>query len=333
MTAAYCTFVNDGYYTTPSLYTVVYDSEGRILLDNTPTVTVAMSQKPRDYMIQLLRYVVTNGTGKKAALGGIDVGGKTGTTTADNDRWFAGITPYYAGVVWFGYDKPQSLQKFSTNPALQLWYNVMSKVHEGLPDRAFQFKTQFVEVEYCMDSGEIPTDVCRMDLRGSRVAKAWVAVEDVPQTECSVHVALNIDTTNNCVANAACPSDKIKTIGALNLRRLYPYYGINITDQKYCAPYYVYQWGLDAKLYKPAPYTIQYCPAHDASTVVVPPPPVTDPTGDPGGSGGGEILPDPGGNGEPSDPGTGGTTEPGTGGSGDTGGGTSGPPASQTDLF
>ena len=87
-----------------------------------------MSTKTRDYMIQLLSGVVETGTGRKAAIDGIQVGGKTGTTSADNDRWFAGVTPYYVGVVWFGFDTPQSLQKFSTNPALELWTRVMKDV-------------------------------------------------------------------------------------------------------------------------------------------------------------------------------------------------------------
>ena len=146
MTAAYSAFVNDGQYTTPILYTKVYDADGKLLIDNEPVTTVAMSTKTRDYMIQLLTGVVANGTGRKAAISGMDVGGKTGTTSADNDRWFAGITPYYVGVVWFGFDQPQSLQKFSTNPALELWTRVMTSTLEGYENAKFTLSTEMNKV-------------------------------------------------------------------------------------------------------------------------------------------------------------------------------------------
>ena len=159
MTAAYSAFVNDGQYTTPILYTKVYDADGKLLIDNEPVTTVAMSTKTRDYMIQLLTGVVANGTGRKAAISGMDVGGKTGTTSADNDRWFAGITPYYVGVVWFGFDQPQSLQKFSTNPALELWTRVMTSTLEGYENAKFTLSTEMNKVSYCLDCGRLATDL------------------------------------------------------------------------------------------------------------------------------------------------------------------------------
>ena len=272
MTAAYAAFVNDGKYTTPVLYTAVYTPDGNKLIDNTPITTTAMSQKTRDYMIDLLTYVVTGGTGKKAALDGIEVGGKTGTTSADNDRWFAGITPYYAGVVWFGYDIPQSLQKFSTNPALQIWRDVMVQVHEELYPAKFEIKTEMVEVTYCRDSGMLATDLCAMDLRGSRVSTEYLAPEDVPKESCTLHTALQICSETGKVATEYCHLYcDVRTVSGLNLRRLYPYSAIYITDQAYCAPYYVTPEELAAGLFKPATYTTQLCTNHIAAPVPIVP--------------------------------------------------------------
>ena len=180
MTAAYSAFVNEGQYTTPILYTKVYDADNKLLLDNTPVTTVAMSTKTRDYMIQLLSGVVETGTGRKAAIDGIQVGGKTGTTSADNDRWFAGVTPYYVGVVWFGFDTPQSLQKFSTNPALELWTRVMKDVLVEAEPAQFTMTTEMNKVSYCLDCGLLATDLCSNDVRGPRVATAMVEASDVP---------------------------------------------------------------------------------------------------------------------------------------------------------
>ena len=265
MTAAYSAFVNDGQYTTPILYTKVYDGDGKLLLDNEPVTTVAMSTKTRDYMIQLLTGVVKNGTGRKAAISGIDVGGKTGTTSADNDRWFAGITPYYTGVVWFGFDQPQSLQKFSTNPALELWTRVMTSVLEGAEPAQFTLNTEMNKVSYCLDCGRLATDLCSADVRGTRVATAYLAAEDVPKRNCDCHVSVTLCASGN-IANDFCPVEEQKTVSLLNFRRTYPSneagQTLTIGDQIYCAPYELTETQIAEGLLKPGADTYMVCTEH-----------------------------------------------------------------------
>ena len=65
------------------------------------------------------------------------VAGKTGTTSANRDRWFCGYTPYYTCAVWTGYDTPETMA-FSGNPATQIWQKVMSAVHADLPRKEFK---------------------------------------------------------------------------------------------------------------------------------------------------------------------------------------------------
>ena len=240
MTAAYSAFTNNGTYSEPLLYTKVYDSNNNIILENEPKQTVSMSAKTATYMIEVLKNVVTGsqGTGRKAALdGGIEVGGKTGTTDDSFDRWFAGLTPYYTGVVWFGYDKPQDVGSFSTNPALYLWKEVMSRVHEGLPERSFERSVELQSVAICADSGMRASEWCEQDVRGSRVITARLASEDIPSGRCTMHVPVEIDGTTGGIANDWCPLDELKTVGMLSLQRLYPYNGVSIADQKYVIPY------------------------------------------------------------------------------------------------
>ncbi len=278
MTAAYCAFVNNGQYTTPVLYTKIYDSNGTLLIDNTPVTTVAMSTKTRDYMIQLLTNVVTNGTGRKAAINGIQVGGKTGTTSADNDRWFAGITPYYAGVVWFGFDRQQSLQKFSTNPALELWHRVMSSVLEGKENASFDLSTPMNKVTYCLDCGLLASDLCSNDVRGSRVATAMLAAEDVPKRTCSCHVSVTL-CGSGMIANDYCPDTYKKTVSLMNYQRAYPGPStVTIGDQQYCAPYELTEEQVAAGYQKAAPATYIVCTTHTQPET----PPEPDPPPDPG---------------------------------------------------
>ncbi len=263
MSAAYSAFVNDGSYTKPILYTKVYNNDGSVLLDKSnPQVTVAMETRTRTYMIQLLTNVVRSGTGTKAKIEGIEVGGKTGTTTRDNDRWFAGITPYYAGVVWFGYDKPQSLQKFSTNPALELWHRVMEKAHEGLEPKSFEIKSELENVQYCMDSGLAPGPWCALDVRGSRVATAKMVKGDRPKQTCGIHVGVEIDPATNMIANEYCPVDQLKVVGAVLLHRAYPYSGVAVADQAFFAPYDLTEGEIASKLFKPTTPTMQVCAEH-----------------------------------------------------------------------
>lgn len=52
--------------------------------------------------VNLLRDVVTGGTGTGAQVPGWEVAGKTGTTDGHADAWFLGMTPVLAAVVWHG---------------------------------------------------------------------------------------------------------------------------------------------------------------------------------------------------------------------------------------
>lgn len=240
MTAAYSAFVNNGIYTQPYIYSKVLDANGAVILENKPVQTPSMSAKTATYMTEILKNVITGsqGTGRKAALGnGIEVAGKTGTTDDSFDRWFAGVTPYYAGVVWFGYDKQQDVGKFATNPALTLWKAVMTRVHENLEPRTFNTTTELKTVSICSDSGLVPTEWCQNDVRGSRVIKVKLAAEDVPKQMCNLHVPVEIDGETGGIANEFCPVDKIKTVGMLNLQREFPRAGVVVRDQQYLMPY------------------------------------------------------------------------------------------------
>jgi penicillin-binding protein 1A len=52
---------------------------------------------------ELLTGVVQHGTGTAAEISGVDVAGKTGTTTNYADAWFVGWTPQLTTAVWVGY--------------------------------------------------------------------------------------------------------------------------------------------------------------------------------------------------------------------------------------
>ena len=60
----------------------------------------------------ILQDVVRSGTGKRAAVPGLSVAGKTGTTDNYGDAWFVGYTPDLVVAVWVGY--PDALRPMLT---------------------------------------------------------------------------------------------------------------------------------------------------------------------------------------------------------------------------
>jgi len=74
--------------------------------------------------------------------------GKTGTTSQNFDKWFVGFSPYYVGAVWYGYDHNVSISSAESNRALQIWHDVMEKVHEKLEPIPFAEPKALSEREY-----------------------------------------------------------------------------------------------------------------------------------------------------------------------------------------
>lgn len=135
--AGYTIFGSGGYYAEPYFYEQVVDTNGSVVLERRPNLSRAIGEDTAYIMNKILQAVVTSGTATRAQLSGFAVGGKTGTTNDDCDRWFVGYTPYYLGACWVGYDTPTEIRGFSANPAVIMWKNVMSRVHKNLPGKSF----------------------------------------------------------------------------------------------------------------------------------------------------------------------------------------------------
>jgi penicillin-binding protein 1A len=84
-------------------------------------------------MSLMLSRVPEQGTGRRAALPGIQSAGKTGTTNDYRDAWYVGFTGRLVAGAWFGNDdfSPTRQLTGGTLPAM-LWRDVMSFAHRGL---------------------------------------------------------------------------------------------------------------------------------------------------------------------------------------------------------
>ncbi|MBQ9997617.1 MAG: PBP1A family penicillin-binding protein [Clostridia bacterium] len=191
MTAAYCAFVNDGVYIEPTTYTKITTQSGKLIYEKEQKKSMAFSKETARTMLNLLQSAVSTGTGGGASFGGgYSIAGKTGTTDNDKDRWFVGMTPYYVGAVWTGYDQPESLNFFSGNPSAKVWRLVMSGIHSDkkLPSKYFPgaSMSKYTSAEICKVSGLLATEKCASDPEGNQVVSDYIFPSKVPSEFCAL---------------------------------------------------------------------------------------------------------------------------------------------------
>lgn len=136
MASAYSIFPTLGIYRQGRTFSAITDHDGNLKYENKPITEIALSDNTAYWMTKILQDAVSYGTGTGAKLKSMPAAGKTGTTTNAKDRWFAGYTPYYVGVVWTGYETPARM-RVNGNPAAKIWKQIMEQVHEGLELKDF----------------------------------------------------------------------------------------------------------------------------------------------------------------------------------------------------
>ena len=163
LAAAYAPFANGGIYNKPYTYTSVVDADGNTILEHKDNPKVAMSDSTAYLVNSMLQSVMTesDGTGYGSSLTcGIPSGGKTGTTDNDNDLWFVGYTPYYVGVVWYGYDNPKGLSWRTYHPCKAAWKAVMNEANSVKPYKDFDIPSSVESATVCSSTGNLPSSVC-----------------------------------------------------------------------------------------------------------------------------------------------------------------------------
>jgi len=298
MAQAYGTFGNQGMMTKARTYLKVTDKSGKVILEPKFESTQILSPQAAYIMWDLLKEPVygAGGTGPAAKFGDMPVRGKTGTSENYKDISFAGLTPYYSGYVWMGYDDYRELDRSirSSSNTAALWSKIMKEAHKGLAVKDLQRPNGIISVSISRDSGTLPTELTKRDPRGYRIYSELFISGSQPTTLDDIHVEAEVVKGADgkyYLATEFTPKDKIEK--RVFIKREHKY-DVKLGDDEYVLPT------------EKDPYI----------------PPVDKPTeGD-----GDEPGNDPGDGDAGNTPGTGGNgNNPGTGGTGGTGGNPSNP--------
>lgn len=234
-TQAYATLANGGVTSKARTYSVVRDSTGKVILDNSEEHRVMYKETTTAVLTNLLTHVVNGSYGTAVSRikfykkYGVEVAGKTGTTNDKKDVYFAGYTPDFVACCWYGYDLNQVITT-SGNSAASLWNSVFDEIYKyydanGISyTKKFEYPSSMVTSEYCTISGKLPTEACKKDLYHqnggmSCIAKGMFNKLDVPTEYCDVHVMVKYDKKTNalCLDGCACPESDVIEVG---LRKL-----------------------------------------------------------------------------------------------------------------
>ncbi|RMD46485.1 MAG: penicillin-binding protein, partial [Aquificota bacterium] len=137
----YATFANNGKRCNPYLIKKIINSNGKVIYENHPECKQVLPEDVNAVLVDILKGVIQEGTGKKAKILGFPIAGKTGTTDKYSDGWFAGFSPYITAVVWVGYDFKKKIGWKATGArtALPIWIDFMASAHANM-DNIEDFK-------------------------------------------------------------------------------------------------------------------------------------------------------------------------------------------------
>ena len=238
ITAAYSIFADNGIYHAPRSYSLVKNSYGEVLLEKEAISEIVISDGNAEIMTKLLQDVVNGGTADAIKIKNrVAVAAKTGTTQDNKDRWCIGYTPSLICGVWYGYEYPKEIPRAEKDHFLNAFDNVLTRIYERdvrstYADRKFEESARLIQVNYCMDSGLLPSEACWCDPRGSRIKTGYFVKGTEPSVRCETHILVEYDVFCGGVATVFTPDGHVKKVGMLLVDREFPVQ-IVISDAQY----------------------------------------------------------------------------------------------------
>ena len=207
MAGAYATIANNGEYITPTFYKELQDKNGNVILTPKQERRRVISEGNSYILKSILTGPVSGsqGTATGCRISGMEVGAKTGTTDNNNDRWLCGITPYYVGATWYGFDKKETIPYSLSNPSATIWAAIMRDIHKELPSKNFDKPSNIVTARVCRSSGKSATSSCT-----NTYVEEFVA-GTVPEA-CTGHEHIKICKESGKIATEYCKDIEEKAV-------------------------------------------------------------------------------------------------------------------------
>lgn len=145
LAGAYSPLGNEGIYNEPFSVTKVEFPDGSVI--NLQAKPVAAMSDFTAYMVtDMMKSVMTSGTGKLANIPGLPIAGKTGTTNESKNIWFGGFTTNYTIATWTGYANPASIPADDRVIPRQLFKHMMTELSKDIETPDFVKPDSVVEV-------------------------------------------------------------------------------------------------------------------------------------------------------------------------------------------
>ena len=220
MAVAFGVLGNGGVYQSPISFLGIADSNKNIIYDaHANQVRRQVFQPSTAWLtVDMMKDVVSSGTGTAAKLSGQTVAGKTGTNSDQKGVFFAGLTGWYCGTVWIGHDNYKALSSKTTggNSAAKLWKAFMQPIHKNLSNRDIMEGSAsdygLVRVTTCNVSGQLATEACRHDVMGYGTTTDYWPAGSAPTVSCQMHYSLDVCDQTGMLATAYCPSHSSKGV-------------------------------------------------------------------------------------------------------------------------
>ncbi len=137
MAQAYAVLSNGGAHVAAYGIERIRTTGGKVIYQHKPpSAAAAVANPPLSDLNLMLRTVIAQGTGQRAAISGYDLAGKTGTTSDYKDAWFAGYSGNFAAVVWMGRDDAAPMGRITGGGApAELWRWFMASALKRSPAR------------------------------------------------------------------------------------------------------------------------------------------------------------------------------------------------------
>jgi penicillin-binding protein 1A len=183
MVSAYGAFANQGTRFEPISIYKILNRDGVVIYNYEPKGEQVLSQNVTAIMVDMMKGVLTRGTGVRGRLDR-PAAAKTGTTEEFKDAWIIGFTPQLVTGVWVGNDDNHHMKGVAEVAVCpRIFKEFMNRALVNEPPLDFPPPQGLVTVRLCLSSGFLANKYCP----ANRVVYAQFFEKDVPLSECYVH--------------------------------------------------------------------------------------------------------------------------------------------------